>query len=197
MNNQSIIIIGNGQSILNNRFQAEIDAFDIVVRINNYKIKGYEHYLGKKTDIWFNGANSKLVHPEHIPNKVIVAIPSIIFLRQKNNIQTYISKRVGINSDKIAIIPEEQIESYEKIVNHNRLTTGLYSILWAINNYDKIYIHGFDFFINSKAHYYDSKLMTFVNNNIVSKGHKHDNDKEYNFIKKLLDENRIKKLKND
>ena len=194
MNNQSIIIIGNGQSILNNRFQAEIDAFDIVVRINNYKIKGYEHYLGKKTDIWFNGANSKLVHPEHIPNKVIVAIPSIIFLRQKNNIQTYISKRVGINSDKIAIIPEEQIESYEKIVNHNRLTTGLYSILWAINNYDKIYIHGFDFFINSKAHYYDSKLMTFVNNNIVNKGHKHDNDKEYDFIKNLIKENKIRRL---
>ena len=58
MNNKSIIIIGNGQSILNNELQDEIDAFDIVVRINNYKINGYEHYLGTKTDIWFNGANS-------------------------------------------------------------------------------------------------------------------------------------------
>jgi len=197
MNNKSIIIIGNGQSILNNELQDEIDAFDIVVRINNYKINGYEHYLGTKTDIWFNGANSKLSIPEYIPNKVIVAIPSMIFLHQKDNIQTYISKRVGINDDKITLIPKKQIESYEKIVNHNRLTTGLYSILWAINNYDNIYIHGFDFFINSKAHYYDSKLMTFVNNNIVNKGHKHDNDKEYNFINHLLDENKIRRLKND
>ena len=90
MNNKSIIIIGNGQSILNNEFQDKIDAFDIVVRINNYKIKGYEHFLGAKTDVWFNGANSKLILPESIPNKIIVAIPSKVFMRHEKNIESYI-----------------------------------------------------------------------------------------------------------
>ena len=69
MINKSILIIGNGQSILNNNFQNQIDNFDIVLRINNYKINGYEQFLGSKTDIWFNGANSKLVSPYKIPKK--------------------------------------------------------------------------------------------------------------------------------
>ena len=197
MNNKSILLIGNGESILKNKLQDKIDAFDNVLRINNYQIKGYESFLGTKTNIWFNGANSKLTIPETIPEKIIVAIPSIIFLRHQNNIQTYISNRVKVDNKEIILIPKNKIEVYEGIVNHNRLTTGLYSIMWALNNYDNIYIHGFDFFINSKAHYYDSKLMTFVNNKILNKGHKHNTEKEYNFIKNLIDEKKIRRLKND
>ena len=197
MNNKSILLIGNGESILKNKLQDKIDAFDNVLRINNYQIKGYESFLGTKTNIWFNGANSKLTIPETIPEKIIVAIPSIIFLRHQNNIQTYISNRVKVDNKEIILIPKNKIEVYEGIVNHNRLTTGLYSIMWALNNYDNIYIHGFDFFINSKAHYYDSKLMTFVNNKILNKGHKHNTEKEYNFIKNLIDGKKIRRLKND
>ena len=115
----------------------------------------------------------------------------------ENNIQTYISNRVKVDNKEIILIPKNKIEVYEGIVNHNRLTTGLYSIMWALNNYDNIYIHGFDFFINSKAHYYDSKLMTFVNNKILNKGHKHNTEKEYNFIKNLIDNKKIRRLKND
>ena len=39
MNNNKILIIGNGESVLKNKFGANINNFDNVARINNYKIK--------------------------------------------------------------------------------------------------------------------------------------------------------------
>ena len=63
-----------------------------------------------------------------------------------------------------------------------------------MNNFEKVYIHGFDFFINSKAHYYDSKLMNFVNNKILNKGHKHNNEHERNYVEKLITNKEIKLL---
>ena len=38
---------------------------------------------------------------------------------------------------------------YEKNSKIKRPTTGLNSILWAVENYKTVYIHGFDFFIDS------------------------------------------------
>ena len=115
-------------------------------------------------------------------------------MRHEKNIENYITKRLNLDSNKITLLPKNQIEDYERTVNHNRLTTGLYSIMWAIDNYNKIYIHGFDFFLNSKSHYYDSKLMNFFNNKILNKGHKHDNKKEYDFIINLIKKEKIKRL---
>ena len=196
MINKSILIIGNGQSILNSKFKNQIDNFDTVARINNYKISDYEPFIGSKTDIWFNGANSKLIAPNTLPNRVVVAIPSMVFLKHEKDIVSYVSKRINLNNKKFLLIPKDDILNYENTVGHNRLTTGLYAIMWALKNYEDIYIHGFDFFINSKSHYYDSKLTNFVNENILNKGHKHDNQKEYDFVNSLIDKNKIKRLVN-
>ena len=196
MNNQSILIIGNGESILNNKLQDKINAFDVVLRINNYQTTGYEEFLGTKTDIWFNGANSKLTTPDRIPGRVVVAIPSGVFLKHEEDILSYVSKRINMKNKEFSLIPKDDILYYESIVGHTRLTTGQYAIMWALKNYEEVYIHGFDFFINSKSHYYDSKLKNFINENILNKGHKHDNQKERNFINNLIDKNKIKRLAN-
>ena len=98
--------------------------------------------------------------------------------------------------EKFLLIPKDDILNYESVVGHARLTTGLYAIMWALKNYEDIYIYGFDFFINSKSHYYDSKLTNFVNENILNKGHKHDNKKERDFVNSLIYKNKIKRLVN-
>jgi len=53
----SIIIIGNGSSLLDIKNGSTIDNFDIVVRFNAYTINGYEDYVGTKTHYWFNTIN--------------------------------------------------------------------------------------------------------------------------------------------
>jgi len=47
-----MILIGSGPSVLNKKQGKIIDEYDIVVRINHAKTRGYEEYVGSKTDIW-------------------------------------------------------------------------------------------------------------------------------------------------
>ena len=82
-NNKSILIIGNGQSILHSKIGSSIDKFDNIGRINNYRIDSYEKYLGKRTDIWINGANQNLLKRKQIFSQIIVSIPSSIIIKKK------------------------------------------------------------------------------------------------------------------
>ena len=68
-----------------------------------------------------------------------------------------------------------------------RQTTGTKSILWAMENYHKVINHGFDFFQESKAHYYDNSLSKLlIKNNIIKKGQKHNNILEKQFVNNLI-----------
>ena len=194
MTDNSILIIANCQSILETKLGTKIDDFNNIARINNYKIGGYEEFVGTKTDIWINGANSKLAIPDIIPERIVVTLPSKVFDKNKANILSYVSKKLNMNQNKFLLVPNEDILNYENEVDNNRLTTGLYSIMWALKNYENIYIHGFDFFINSKSHYFDSKLINFMNEKFISKGYKHDNQREYSFVNNLIKEKKIKRL---
>lgn len=46
------IIIGNSEALLTKRNGRIIDGFDYVVRMGNCRIKGYEHHVGTKTDMY-------------------------------------------------------------------------------------------------------------------------------------------------
>ena len=46
-----IIIVGNGPSLLNNPYGAEIDSFGTIVRMNKFKLNPVEN-TGIKTSIW-------------------------------------------------------------------------------------------------------------------------------------------------
>ena len=163
MNNNKILIIGNGESVLKNKFGANINNFDNIARINNYKINGYEDYIGSKTSIWFNGANQGLTKKAKIPNNIIIFIPSII-QKKGTDLHSRIKSRIGIKKKQYKLVTKNKIIEYEKKCNSRRLTTGTYSILWALENYKEVHIYGFDFFIDSKSHYNDN----FINNLLMN-----------------------------
>ena len=93
--NNKILIIGNGSSVLSQKLGDKINEISIIARINNYQINGYEDYIGSKTDIWINGANSKLILPTSIPNEVFVflALTQLMNL-PKYRVQTGLQKRL-------------------------------------------------------------------------------------------------------
>ena len=171
-----------------------IDRFQVVGRINNYQTDDYQNYIGSKTSIWFNGANQGLHKRKSIPNKIIVFIPSII-QKKKSDCNKIIRSRLGIQNNEYHLIPIDKIQEYEKECNSDRLTTGTYSILWAIEHYKEVYIYGFDFFIDSKSHYYDNKLLsTLKNKGLIPKAKKHDMNKEKSYIDSLIHQGRLKVL---
>ena len=198
MNKQdSILIIANGESILNNDYGEFIDKHPLVARINNYQTKGFEKQIGSKTDIWFNGANSKLKLQSAKYSDIIVLMPSQVILKKEADLNGHVSKRLKLNKEEYTTVSLSNIQTFENQVGYNRLTTGLYSILWALKNYNEVIIHGFDFFQESKAHYYDNSLSKLlIKNNIIKKGQKHNNILEKQFVNNLISENKIKTLEN-
>ena len=193
----SILIIANGESILNNDYGEFIDKHPLVARINNYQIKGFEKQIGSKTDIWFNGANSKLKLQSAKYSDIIVLMPSQVILKKEADLNGHVSKRLKLNKEEYTTVSLSNIQTFENQVGYNRLTTGLYSILWALKNYNEVIIHGFDFFQESKAHYYDNSLSKLlIKNNIIKKGQKHNNILEKQFVNNLISENKIKTLEN-
>lgn len=49
---KSIAVVGNGPSEVGKGLGAEIDAHDVVIRINNYVTAGYEKDYGRRIDVW-------------------------------------------------------------------------------------------------------------------------------------------------
>ena len=198
MNQKSrILIIANGESILNNDYGEFIDKHPLVARINNYQTKGFEKQIGSKTDIWFNGANSKLKLQSAKYSDIIVLMPSQVILKKEADLNGHVSKRLKLDKEQYTTVSLSNIQNFENQVGYNRLTTGLYSILWALKNYNEVIIHGFDFFQESKAHYYDNSLSKLlIKNNIIKKGQKHNNILEKQFVNNLISENKIKTLEN-
>ena len=192
-NENDIIIIGGGQSILNHKIGEFIDSFPTIGRINNYKTYGFEEFIGSRTNIWFNGANQGLKKNKVIPHRVVVLIPPKILAEKGGKIHDRIIRR--LNTEKYELVPKKYMDKFESEVNTQRLTTGTNSILWAIENFNRVYIHGFDFFIDSKTHYNDGKIKKWlIENGLIKKAQKHNTAKEKQYIEKLISQGKIIKL---
>ena len=191
----SILIIANGPSTLKKKLGDVIDKFENIARINNYEISGFENYIGSKTEIWFNGGNQKLKPRPDFKGETIVFIPYKILEKKADKIVERTSKRLKLNSDQYTLVSKEKMKYFEELSNIQRPTTGLNSILWSLDNYKKIFIYGFDFFLKGKEHYYDSSIRKKIANlKIVGTAKKHDNEGERLFVQGLVQEKRIVQL---
>ena len=193
---KEILIIGNGRSVLDYSFGEQINKFSVVGRINNYSTKKFENFVGHKTDVWFNGANQNLKRQKVIPNEVVVFIPPGILRRKKEKIHDQISGRLHIDKAKYSLIPLETMENYEILTGVKRPTTGTACILWAVENFEKVLIHGFDFFIDSKSHYNENLINKWlIDRGINKKGGKHNMMAEKQYVEKLIHEKQVILLK--
>ena len=192
---KEILIIGNGRSVLEYSFGKQINNISIIGRINNFTISNYSEYIGQKTDIWFNGANQNLKRQKEIPNEVVVFIPPQILRQKKERIHDRISRRLHIDKEKYSLIPLETMENYEILTGVKRPTTGTSCILWSVENFEKVIIHGFDFFIDSKSHYNDNFITKrLIDNGIIKKAGKHNMLAEKIYIEKLIKDKKVIQL---
>ena len=193
---KEILIIGNGRSVLEYSFGKQINTISIVGRINNFAIKNYSEYIGQRTDIWFNGANQNLKRQKVIPDEVVVFIPPEILRRKKEKVHEQIFNRLHIDKKYYSLMPLEVMENYEKITGVKRPTTGTASILWAVENFEKVLIHGFDFFIDSKTHYNENIINKWlIDLGLINKAGKHNMYAEKKYITTQIQENKVIQLK--
>ena len=193
---EEILIIGNGSSVLDTKYGDIIDSYQNVARINNYETETFKENVGQKVNIWFNGANKHVRPRKKLPEKVIVFVPSSVYVKYYDLMDARIKERQNLDKNQYYLVPLKKVYDYEELIKSDRITTGTSSILWAMENYKTVVIHGFDFFIDSKEHYYDSKIKKWLYNNILKRGKKHNTQREMDYINEQIKLGKVKSLKN-
>ena len=165
-----IILVGNGTSNLNFQNGRLIDKFETVLRFNSFKIKGYEKYVGGKTDIWFT-ANT--YHMNRIEEFREVISHSWQWDSDKCKMfQRLLSKR----KDCI-----KTVKSFVKKIPVDHASSGLVAIHMMLQRYDRVTITGFDWWNTKKHHYGDEEI----------RGKIHNPAREFEIIKDLSDKGKV------
>ncbi len=152
------VLVGNGPSSLEARNGDKIDAFEHVVRLNNYMIEGFEAFVGSKTTLWaFTPGvvppRSSPVPPSalslHGPNVPAPAPVQHLYHVEKTfyrGVQDSMQHRAfwhsGLERETVGLVP----------------STGLVVAVWLLRfaGLDKITLVGFDHFSRKKTgqHHY-------------------------------------------
>lgn len=209
MKTKSIIVIGNGSSLIDSSLGNKIDEFDEVIRINDFRIFGYEDDVGTKTDIWctYNPKNKveKLIR-SHIDHgftiddlkNITKGIKEIWYVswNPENLMNSWKHNKSFKQLDIYNRIKRHQsITNSKKLRKHIPVPSTGFMLLWLLTQmYDKIYIAGFDFAGATDSnlvyhHYY--KTITLEQE---SKKRIHTPNKEYEYVKDLIKDGKIEFL---
>ncbi len=164
-----VVVLGSAPSVLNNDGK-NIDSYDIVVRVNNFKIDGFEDKVGRKLDIYYSffGRSIKKENDElkrHGLKFIMCKYPNEEFLSHTGGIP-----KAGISDGCKWVyelrkdwwqfplwIPKMKYfkQNFEKIFRIP--TTGVSAILDVLRFEPKeLYVTGFDF-MTSGYHNTDEK----------------------------------------
>jgi len=59
-----VVVVGNGPLLLQHFWGSNIDSFDEIIRINRYKLTGYERHTGHRTTLWATVGHGELPQEE-------------------------------------------------------------------------------------------------------------------------------------
>ncbi len=173
-----VLLVGNSSIDKSKKYGKLVDDFDVVIRMNRYRLEGYEEYLGTKTNIWvLNRAislgKSRLrvleVGPDPLSSND-TAINTKFNMNKKLSkdleymlMLTYVPEWKG-NQGEIQTLQKQVKKHKDFRVGDTRgvskylfsrwnevmrekwykPATGLISIHYFLETYDKIYLHNFD-----------------------------------------------------
>lgn len=186
----TVIVVGNGPTLLDVENGHLIDQFDIVVRFNDYTINNYEKYVGTKTDYWFNTINYNNKEGQIRLKKSYKRIVWHCWAwdpEKDHGYQSFLSffKGKEVNFSKTNISTIRELQEYAGDRQYFNYSTGLIAIWMLLKEFDSVTITGFDWWKNNKKHHY---------NDNVPRGTTHIPEKEYIVIQKLIQENKVKFL---
>ena len=194
------LIIGNGSSVREHKLGNKIDSFDVVVRFNRgyfEGIKGYEEYVGSKTDILI--IHDGFAKPEYITDNVfnsvystLVVIPNFKF---QGEVQRILSYGWG---EKVQIIYEKYENEIKEMSDFGQTwpSTGLIGLYSMCLSYEDITIHGFDGWDKAYKyyHYFDEHEKRTTENAWRENRTDHKLDAEIECITKLIKKYNLKRL---
>uniref|UniRef100_A0A1A8CVJ7 CMP-N-acetylneuraminate-beta-galactosamide-alpha-2,3-sialyltransferase 4 n=1 Tax=Nothobranchius kadleci TaxID=1051664 RepID=A0A1A8CVJ7_NOTKA len=204
---RTCVVIGNGFVIKNSSLGDIINKYDVVIRLNDAPVKGYEEDVGNKTTMRFFYPESASYNPglQNEPDTLMVLVPFKMHdLRWLKEI-LYNEKRVrkGFwkpppqiwlgDVNKIRVLdPHFLHQTADKLLhllppkgkqNPVHPTTGLLSIFVALNYCDVVHVAGFGYPSSKNhrqpIHYYGRETMKSMKNSY------HDLNHEAKALKRL------------
>ncbi len=186
---KTIAVVGNGPSHLGKKKGTEIDAHDIVIRMNNYATEyEYQEDYGAKTDIWLVGCGGDdvLLRKENF-KAVIFAQDVRYFWGFHSDFYKYF-----ILEHKIPClyISEEIIREFHQKIDIKFTTSGanlIYFLSKVLKNFKNVDFYGFNFYSDVPENYavhYFKENQSDVERKARSSGH--DFEKEALLMKELI-----------
>lgn len=207
-----VIVIGNGPSAAQGEpLGDEIDKFDEVVRFNNFQTKtaGLEKFVGTKTTVHYSdGVLFPTYQEYHVPgatvmlslikDRFIIAV-SYIGFRMCIDLQVRLTWRF-LMDPALYWMESEQIERLKKELGiHKRHpTSGMLAIDYFVHKEGvqlPVYIHGFDFFMGPKMHYFSDHEPLYERINDRIGVNMHCPWKEKVLVERLVQEGKVAWLK--
>lgn len=215
-----VVIFGSAPSALDN-IGPEIDKYDIIVRVNNYKIKGFEKNVGTRTDVFYSffGSSIRKTKEELIEDGVklcMCKIPNAVchpteWHKKKGfkygyDFRYHHKKRENWWFCDTYIPTYEQYMEYFELVDRHVPTTGFGAILEVIGcEPSELYITGFSFMkcVGCGEHGWDCTCgQHLVKHNVNEKWRcknpddpiRHEPGKEYKLLEQYAKEKPFIKL---
>lgn len=201
-----IILIGNAELKQDEKFGSLIDEFEVVVRINRYKVETFEENLGTKTNIWamnrtlpFNRAAVPFDFQKEfkVRKKVSKDLEYALMISYMPNDNEY--SKVSQLVQKVENLRLADTISQSKFVRDKwkilvtqpfyKPATGIVSILYFIEKYGEVYIHNFD---NAKTNHYFETTSHMISQPQAAK---HIWSFDEKMINELVRENKVKYLR--
>lgn len=144
----SCAVVGSGRNLLGANYGAEIDAHDVVIRVNRAITKGYEADVGTRT-------THHLLYVGSEGWKVINPASQLIILHQRATDLMFFSNKHGVDplfremcKKGMALLFHPRFEWYcaKKWVGnegHNWPSTGMYGIILALHHCKTVDVYGF------------------------------------------------------
>ena len=201
-----IILIGNAEFDKGDKFGKLIDEFEVVVRINRFRLETFEENLGTKTDIWAMNRTLPL-------NQAAVPFDFQKEFKIRQNISkelkcalmiSYMANGVEYGKVLNSVNQVDNLElantmtqsefvrnNWKKLVDKPfyKPATGIMSILYFIEKYGDVCIHNFD---NAKTNHY---FETTAHMSSQPKAAKHVWTFDEKMMKELLEQKKVKFLR--
>ena len=149
-----ILLIGNGPSATELKMGERIDSneFDYVARINRWKydedgsehINNFSEYVGTKCDFWFINDLHLTETQIGISKREFYKYVFVVMPKFKFNVS--LANDIQNKFNNIKFIDPKFEDEVNQLVDFKPQwpSTGVIAIQFAINNFDNVYLYGFD-----------------------------------------------------
>ena len=155
------VVVGNSPSLLNRNHGKQIDNFDVIVRLNDFSLLGFEESHGSRADLWlFSAALGQFNHANLLNSKLLKGIcfsgrPS---MRKEDQVARLIEGghedwvNSGLIDFRVSLPLNVVLQRALSFDQSTWASTGLaaiYFMLFALE-FDTVHTCGFDFYKNDK-----------------------------------------------